>query len=63
MADTAATKKAEADAAERYSRARAFDAEGARVGIITCLRCGAALLLDPLDEFDVRALHSSSHDA
>lgn len=30
-----------------YSEYRAWPAEGARVGLVTCMRCGAALLLDP----------------
>jgi hypothetical protein len=33
--------------APAYSEATAIAAEGARVGIVTCLVCGAAILLDP----------------
>lgn len=38
-----------------FSYVTAWAAEGARVGIVTCLRCGAAILLDPR-EFSVDAL-------
>ena len=38
-------------------------AEGARVGIVTCRECGAALLLDPREERDVVSLHRSWHGA
>ena len=36
-------------------------AEGARVGLVTCLECGAALLLDPRSEFDVPMRHALWH--
>lgn len=42
---------------ERFSQAAVFEAEGGRLGLVTCLGCGAALLLDPRDEFDPMALH------
>lgn len=45
-----------------YSAARPFAAEGARVGIYTCLRCGAALLADPGDKFNPMELHDRFHD-
>lgn len=38
-----------------YGAAYAFDVEGARVGIVSCKRCGAALLLQPV--LDVMSLH------
>lgn len=41
---------------------RAVAAEGARVGFITCKKCGAGLLLDPKDTFDATALHREWHD-
>lgn len=44
-----------------YKVACAFAAEGARVGLVTCLRCGAALLVDPWDRFDVLRLHEQWH--
>lgn len=31
------------------------------VGIVTCMLCGAAILLDPADSFDMRALHTAWH--
>lgn len=40
---------------------RPFVAEGARCGIITCEVCGAALLLDPSDQFDVKQRHREWH--
>lgn len=45
-----------------YTDATAFDAEGARVGVVTCLVCGAAILLDPRDTGpDLLALHAEWH--
>lgn len=44
-----------------YSAARAFDAEGARCGIVTCKRCAAAILIDPADDFDAMARHATWH--
>lgn len=41
--------------------ARAWAAEGARVAIVSCRRCGAALLLDPGDEEPVVELHVAWH--
>jgi hypothetical protein len=41
--------------------ARAVPAEGARVGFVSCLRCGAALLLDPDDSDNVIELHREWH--
>jgi hypothetical protein len=46
-----------------YTGIRGWSAEGARVGIVTCKRCGAALLIDPGDDFDVCDLHDVFHDA
>lgn len=40
---------------------RPFAAEGARVGLVTCLRCGAAILLDPSDAIDPVAVHRAWH--
>ena len=40
---------------------RAFSAEGARVGIVTCKTCGAALLIDTSDDFDAVQIHHDWH--
>lgn len=45
----------------KYTGYRAIQAEGARVGFITCLACGVALLIDPSDKFDVKKLHDEFH--
>jgi hypothetical protein len=44
-----------------YTSTRAWSAEGARVGLVTCRRCGAALLIDPADDFDVIQRHDEWH--
>lgn len=44
-----------------FTTYRAFAAEGARVGIFTCEMCGAALLLDPSQTFDVGERHAEWH--
>ncbi len=36
--------------------------EGARIGIVTCKACGAALALDPRDDFDVLEIHARWHE-
>jgi hypothetical protein len=44
---------------------RAIPAEGARVGITSCLDCGAALMIDPddyLQGIDVPAIHIAWHE-
>lgn len=46
----------------RETMATTLPAEGARIGIVTCLACGAALLLDPRDDFDVVELHRRWHE-
>ena len=45
-----------------FTMLRAVPAEGARVGIVSCLVCGAALTLDPEDTVDVRQLHREWHE-
>lgn len=45
----------------RYSSAVAVIAEGARVGFVTCLRCGATVTLSM--QADSLALHDSWHDS
>ena len=44
-----------------YTFAAMLSAEGGRVGIITCLWCGAALLLDERDSEDPKELHDRWH--
>lgn len=44
------------------SGVRAWEAEGARVGLVTCKTCGAALLLDPANDFNVFDLHNAWHE-
>jgi hypothetical protein len=41
--------------------ARVVQAEGARVGFVTCTRCGVTLLLDPDIPLDVLATHDEFH--
>ena len=47
--------------ADNFTPARIFDTEGARVGIITCKKCGAAVFLDPSDPFSTMDLHMKWH--
>ena len=42
--------------------ATAIPAEGARVGLVSCLLCGAALLLDPRETLDTVAAHMTWHE-
>lgn len=42
-----------------YGSAWAVEAEGGRIGIVTCPKCGAALVLDRY--VDVLKLHSEWH--
>jgi hypothetical protein len=44
-----------------YTGARTIVAEGARVGVITCRECGAAIVLDPDDDFDPAERHADWH--
>ena len=37
-------------------------AEGARVAVVTCRLCGAAVLIDPREKVDPVKLHSDFHD-
>jgi hypothetical protein len=50
-----------ADLEGDYTRAAIINAEGARVGIMTCRICGAAVVVDPRDEFDATLRHSAWH--
>jgi hypothetical protein len=43
---------------------RAVEAEGARIGLLSCLDCGAVLMLDPDDarqDIDVVSIHTEWH--
>lgn len=51
------------DKAAVFTPATVFPAECARVGITTCKLCGAAVLIDSRDEFDVMQLHIDWHEA
>jgi hypothetical protein len=42
---------------------RAFSAEGARIAVMSCLACGAALVIDPGDDVNVAAIHREWHAA
>jgi hypothetical protein len=42
---------------------RAVAAEGARVALTTCRLCGAAILLDPADDFDPVQHHRDWHES
>jgi hypothetical protein len=46
-----------------YTGARAWEAEGARIALISCLTCGAAIVLDRDDREDPIALHDQWHAA
>jgi hypothetical protein len=39
----------------------AFSAEGARVGLVICKQCGAAILIDPRQQ-DYRRRHLEAHE-
>lgn len=47
--------------ADRYAETVIFTNIGA-ITCLTCLRCGAALINDPLDDIDPQALHDTHHD-
>lgn len=44
-----------------YAPLRVFAAEGARVGLTMCPRCGTALLMDPDDHENRLAQHTDWH--
>jgi hypothetical protein len=44
-----------------FTDARAVAAEGARVAFVSCLRCGAVILIDPADDEDMAAIHKHWH--
>lgn len=45
-----------------YTGYRAWAAEGARVGALSCLRCGAAVFIDPTDVVDPADIHNRWHE-
>lgn len=44
-----------------FTEATAIAAEGARVGLVTCERCGATILVDPRDDEDRLEQHAKWH--
>jgi hypothetical protein len=44
-----------------YTNGTAWAAEGARVALVSCEQCGAALIIDPRDRIDVLTLHHEWH--
>lgn len=47
---------------EYFTACAAVEAEGARIGITTCLRCGAAVVLDPRDSQNFARFHHEWHE-
>lgn len=45
-----------------YTDATVVHAEGARVGFVSCLLCGATIMLDPRDAISRVEMHSKWHD-
>ena len=48
---------------ERFTSATMIEAEGARIGIVTCKECGAAIMLDPRDTIYPLRQHHEWHKA
>jgi hypothetical protein len=48
---------------QHYGPYSVVEAEGARIKLSTCLRCGCVVLGDPRDEWDSYALHDAWHEA
>jgi hypothetical protein len=46
---------------ERYTQVRAVEAAGAWIGFTVCLKCGAAIYLDPDNRVDIYATHEAFH--
>lgn len=44
-----------------FTEAAVVYAEGARIGIVTCKLCGAAILVDDRDGFNAIKLHKEWH--
>ena len=51
----------DSNAPREFTKPRAITAEGARVAVVTCLACGAAVFMDPSDEFNSLAFHRLWH--
>jgi hypothetical protein len=54
-------KRARQLMAVEFSSGTALSAEGARVALVSCERCGAAILLDPRDETGRMQQHLQWH--
>jgi len=48
---------------QNFEPATALDAEGARVGLATCKRCGASVTIDPRDTVNYLRRHHEWHAA
>ena len=48
---------------ENFEPATALEAEGARIGLATCRRCGACVLLDPRDPKNRARQHAEWHQS
>ena len=46
---------------DNYTAATTWEAECARVAVVVCLRCGAAILLDPRESFSAKQRHDDWH--
>lgn len=46
----------------RFTSATIVPAEGARVAVVTCEWCGAALLIDPREPLQPIMLHTAWHE-
>lgn len=44
-----------------YTEATVIEAEGARVMLVNCMNCGAAILIDPRDRFSMKDIHDRWH--
>jgi hypothetical protein len=56
-----AEKGTQSDRPAWMTPATVVAAEGARIGLVTCLECGATLLLDPRSDIDVPRRHADYH--
>ena len=45
----------------RFTAATVLVAEGARIGIVTCKECGAAVIIDPRDTINALRQHHDWH--
>jgi hypothetical protein len=49
------------DRRDSFTKYRPVAAEGAVIGLMSCLACGAAIVLDPSDRTDMGKLHYQWH--